>query len=57
VHTLKLQLRHLKLSHAHLLNTEDLRPRALDAPERTMRVHLRRGDKARQEVTGLIDYD
>jgi hypothetical protein len=51
VRTLKLQLRHLKLSHAHLLNTEDLRPRALDEPERTMRVHLQRGEKARQEVT------
>lgn len=38
--TLKLQLRHLKLSHAHLLNTEDLTPLALEEPASTIRVHL-----------------
>ena len=38
--TLKLQLRHRRLSHAHLLYTEDLKPLALAVPDSTMRVHL-----------------
>jgi hypothetical protein len=38
--TLKLQLRHRRLSHAHLLNTDDLAPLAQPVPDSTMRVHL-----------------
>jgi hypothetical protein len=38
--TLKLQLRHLRLSHAHLLNTDDLAPLAQPVPDSTIRVHL-----------------
>jgi hypothetical protein len=40
LHTLKLQFKHLKLSHAHLLNTDERIPRVFEAPANTMRVHL-----------------
>lgn len=47
--TLKLQLRHLRLSHAHLLNTEDLSPLAHEDPERIIRVHLGVDEKGRKK--------